>query len=115
MSSSLSGLRTQGCRCTAPFRPRCQESPEGPEGGAVPTYSTGDDPAVQDIQPTPQFSSCPQTADSPPLTLTPTPGPVSDSAPGPLPTETETSEKAVRTPQLECPVDCQTNSFKETD
>lgn len=31
LNSRARGLRTQGCRCTAPFRPRWQESPEGPK------------------------------------------------------------------------------------
>lgn len=77
-------------------------------------HSAGDDaPAAQDIQPVPQFPTCPQNADSPPLTLTPTPGPVRDSAPAPLRTGTEAAEEAVKTPPLECPADCLTNNFKE--
>jgi hypothetical protein len=55
------------------------------------------------VQPTPQFLSCPQTTDSPPLTLTPTLGRVSDSAPGPLRTKAEAEEKAARTPYLGVP------------
>lgn len=70
---------------------------------------------VPAIQPAPQFSSCSLSADSPPPTLTPTPGPASDSAPGPPRTQGEAAEKAARTLQLGCPIDCLTSSFKETN
>lgn len=125
MSLNLSGLRPENTELQVhrslpallarkPGRPGARRGP-GPQNRRRSGPQSKLESGTLAIQPTPQVPNCPLTSDFPPLTLTPTPGPVSDSAPGPLRTEAEAAEKTVRTPQLECPVDCLTNSFKETN